>query len=55
MARPKKTDEEKAGKVLPPIRITADQDDKYRKAAKDNGFALSAWVKKTLDKAVEED
>ncbi len=52
MVRPKKPENEKASDVIPPIRVTKEQKDAYKKAAKDNGFSLSAWVKKTLDKEV---
>ncbi len=53
MARPKKPKDELASDVIPPIRVTKEQKDAYKKAAKDNGFSLSAWIKKILDKEVK--
>lgn len=55
MARPKKPESEKASKTLGPIRITDKQDEDYRRTAKNNGYSLSAWVKKVLGEAVEKD
>jgi predicted HicB family RNase H-like nuclease len=53
VARPKKPENEKANDVIPPIRVTKEQKEAYKKAAKDNGFSLSAWIKKILDKEVK--
>lgn len=53
MVRPKKPENEKATDVIPPIRVTKERKDAYKKAAKDNGFSLSAWIKKVLDKETE--
>jgi hypothetical protein len=52
MVRPKKNKNELASDVIPPIRVTKERKEAYKKAAKDNGFALSAWIKKVLDKEV---
>jgi predicted HicB family RNase H-like nuclease len=52
MVRPKKEESEKASEIIPQIRATKAQKKSYKKAAKDNGFSLSAWIKKTLDAEV---
>ena len=54
MVRPKKPKDELASEIIPPIRVTTEQKAAYKKAAKSDGFALSAWIKKTLDKAVKD-
>lgn len=54
MARPRKPENEKATTTLPPIRVTEEQKEKYKKAASNNGFSLSAWIKKVLDKAAND-
>lgn len=52
MVRPKKPKKELASDVIPPIRVTKERKEAYKKEAADNGFSLSAWVKKILDKEV---
>ena len=42
-----------ASAVLPPIRVTPAQKDKYEKAAAKAGMTLSAWIKDLADKASE--
>ena len=49
--RPPKTNP--SSKTLPPIRVTADQKERYRKAAEKKGMSVSAWIKSLADKEVE--
>ncbi len=47
--------ENAATKNLSPIRITEEQDKKYRLAAKLTNLPLAAWVKKSLDKSAQDE
>jgi hypothetical protein len=49
--RPTKT--KGAKQVLPPIRITEDQQARYRQAAKVEDKCLSAWIKSLADKEAD--
>lgn len=46
--RPPKEDAT-ANHVLPPIRVTEGQVERYRKAAEESGRNLSAWLKEIAD------
>ena len=35
--------------VLPPVRVTPEQKESYKKAAELEGLSLSAWLKKAAD------
>ncbi|MEZ5480877.1 MAG: hypothetical protein R3E73_01505 [Porticoccaceae bacterium] len=35
--------------VLPPIRVTEDQIERYKKAAEESGKKLSSWLKEVAD------
>jgi hypothetical protein len=49
--RPKKGGS--ASETLPPIRVTPQQKEKYRTAAKSAGLSLSAWFKKIADENIK--
>lgn len=38
-----------ASQVLPPIRVTEDQIERYKKAAEESGLKLSSWLKEVAD------
>lgn len=38
-----------SSEVLPPVRVTPEQKDTYKKAAELAGMSLSAWLKKAAD------
>ena len=42
-----------AKEVIPPIRVTKEQKENYRSAAKDAGMSLSTWIKVLADEASE--
>jgi len=39
-----------SSEVLPPVRVTPEQKETYRKAAESVGLSLSAWLKNAADK-----
>ncbi len=39
-----------SSEVLPPVRVTPQQKETYKKAAELAGLSLSAWLKKAADK-----
>ena len=45
--RPKKSDS--ASEVLPPVRVTSEQKETYKCAAKSAGLSLSAWPKEAAE------
>ncbi len=40
--------------VLPPVRVTPEQKETYRKAAKLAGLSLSAWLKKAAEEMLSQ-
>lgn len=49
--RPQK--EDAATEVIPPIRVTSEQKNLYKHAAKEAGMSLSGWFKFLADSAAE--
>lgn len=45
--RPQKPDS--ASEVLPPVRVTPEQKETYKEAAKLSGMSLSAWLKEAAE------
>lgn len=45
--RPQKSDS--ATEVLPPVRVTPEQKETYKEAAKFSGLSLSAWLKEAAE------
>lgn len=41
--------ERSSSEVLPPVRVTPEQKETYKKAAELAGMSLSAWLKKAAD------